>query len=757
MPIIVQCPACEKKMKIKEPTPGKKIRCPGCQEPFVPKSTGGGGGRKPAKKKRPAPADDYDDFGDDDYGDDYEEKPRRKPAAAAATGGKRRRSSARRKPPAGAGKSRAPLIIGISVLAIAAIGGAVWAFMGDDDSGGDAIADTDPGGGDSGAGDNGEGGNAGANSGGGEHSGGSEHGGGGEHAGGGRTPNALAANTGGGGSGQATPYTQTGPVDLSYIPASAEAVVKIDIARLAEGPLGQLLEMEQVSGQLQMAQQLLGITVKDIDSVTVGVGGISDAISSGRPPEPENFPATVIIRTSAPLDQSKLTGMIPGGQPVSEGGASYTRVPSPDGRGPAAAVWFVDSNTIVAGMEPVIKTVAPIPPQPSLIDTEMFDGTSPIQVVFSPKTPDGVFRHPNVAIPPQAQGQVPPAAMKMITTLLANADGAGIGFDLTNDIGFSMSVRCKDSAGATQLQQDMQAANDESKAQAANGPQNPMMMPFMGIQKAMEESQKLEVNGTMVRMSSSAPGGGQQVAALMPMVVGMLQLQMQQGMAGGPGGMSPGMMGPGMGGPAERAAPSTQDKMKNIALGIHNFHDVYRRMPNSVPQGINHDGLSWRVHLLPFLGHEELYEQFDVEQPWDSPKNMALLDEMPEIYSSDVTTESGQTVFQVPSSPGTLFEAGRGRSMSDVIDGTSMTVLLVASDAESAVPWTKPTDFQVNMASPSDGLGLLDGGFLITLLDGSTIVLDPSADAIKMRGLFTYRGGERVNPAEMRAGSGGGF
>ncbi len=28
--------------------------------------------------------------------------------------------------------------------------------------------------------------------------------------------------------------------------------------------------------------------------------------------------------------------------------------------------------------------------------------------------------------------------------------------------------------------------------------------------------------------------------------------------------------------------------------------------------------LSWRVHLLPFLGEDELYAKFDLSQPWDS-------------------------------------------------------------------------------------------------------------------------------------------
>ena len=612
MPIIVQCPACQKKMKIKEPTPGKKIRCPSCQEPFVPKAIGGGGGgQKPAKKKR-KPVDDYDDYGDDygdDYEDDYEERPQRKAAAAgkgakgakAGKGGsKSRKGAAKRKQPA-ATRSKTPLIVGLVVVLLAAAGGVTWALMGDGD-GGTEVADGgggadsgDAGGGETDAG-GGEHGESGAPAGGGG-SGGSEHGGG-------ERRNVANSGSGGGGSSSVTPYQQTGPVDLSYVPASAEAVVKIDVGRLVEGPLGQLLQMEQVSGQLAMAEQMLGLTVKDIESVTVGVGGISNAITVGRPPQPTDLPIVVVLRTSVALDEAKLTGMIPGGQPVSENGLSYTRVSPPGGDGPPLAVWFVDSNTVVAAIETVMQTVAPIPPQPTLIDEGMFDGTSPLQVVFSPSNPDAIFRGPQMQLPPQLE--MPPAAKGMVETFLASANGAGLGIDLTNDLGFSLSVRCKDSGSAGKLMEDLKAANEESKQAQAGG-----FNPFAGLQQQLEESQKMEVDGSLVRMSSSAEGGGQQLAAFMPMIVGMAQMQMQQGMAGGPG-MGGGSM---MGGPG--APMSTSDKMKNVALALLNFHDVYGRLPNAKPQGLNHAGLSWRVHVLPFLGYQELYDQFDVDQPWD--------------------------------------------------------------------------------------------------------------------------------------------
>ena len=34
--------------------------------------------------------------------------------------------------------------------------------------------------------------------------------------------------------------------------------------------------------------------------------------------------------------------------------------------------------------------------------------------------------------------------------------------------------------------------------------------------------------------------------------------------------------------------------------------------------------MSWRVAILPFMEHNDLYRQYDPKQSWDSPKNLAL-------------------------------------------------------------------------------------------------------------------------------------
>ncbi|GAA4431912.1 DUF1559 domain-containing protein [Bremerella cremea] len=73
------------------------------------------------------------------------------------------------------------------------------------------------------------------------------------------------------------------------------------------------------------------------------------------------------------------------------------------------------------------------------------------------------------------------------------------------------------------------------------------------------------------------------------------------------------------------------------------------------PQGVtDNDGntlLSWRVLLLPELGHEDLFAQFDLNQPWDAPVNQNLISQMPGVFDSpfhdDQQRANGVTTYRI--------------------------------------------------------------------------------------------------------------
>ncbi len=77
------------------------------------------------------------------------------------------------------------------------------------------------------------------------------------------------------------------------------------------------------------------------------------------------------------------------------------------------------------------------------------------------------------------------------------------------------------------------------------------------------------------------------------------------------------------------------NNLKVTALAMHNFAAATSDT-RFAPAAIRKDGkplLSWRVAILPYLEQQALYDKFHLDEPWNSPHNRTLLNQMPEIYA----------------------------------------------------------------------------------------------------------------------------
>ena len=173
------------------------------------------------------------------------------------------------------------------------------------------------------------------------------------------------------------------------------------------------------------------------------------------------------------------------------------------------------------------------------------------------------------------------------------------------------------------------------------------------------------------------------------------------------------------------------NSMKQIGLGMHNFHDSIGYLP---PQAtVSETGkplLSWRVFLLPYIEEHELYERFHLDEPWDSPHNIKLAAEIPFPYQSpDLATSTGLTRVMLPLGEGTAWKTdGPPIRFRNIINGTSNTIAAVRGPVDKAVVWTKPDDLVLTGQDVvADAVG--DSKYLIALMfDGSVLTLDPKAD-----------------------------
>lgn len=190
------------------------------------------------------------------------------------------------------------------------------------------------------------------------------------------------------------------------------------------------------------------------------------------------------------------------------------------------------------------------------------------------------------------------------------------------------------------------------------------------------------------------------------------------------------------------------NNLKQIALAMHNYHSANNTFPR--PASIHENGkplLSWRVVILPYLGQQDLYNKFNLDEPWDSAHNKALLKEMPSVYScpNRVKPEPFTTPYEVLVGKNAMFEKDQDTGVQDVTDGTSNTLLVV--EARNAVPWTKPDDLTFNPGAAASlcGAGSAHpGGFNAAMGDGSVRFIRDKIDVNKFRSMITRNLGEVI-------------
>ncbi len=198
----------------------------------------------------------------------------------------------------------------------------------------------------------------------------------------------------------------------------------------------------------------------------------------------------------------------------------------------------------------------------------------------------------------------------------------------------------------------------------------------------------------------------------------------------------------------------SQNNLKQIGLGLHSYHDANGRLPfpgvarfgAPLGPGNNNPNLSWRVAILPYLEQTPLYQQFKLDEPWDSEHNKKLIDKMPKIYApvNGVKAEKGHTFYQIFTGREAIKP---GMRLTDITDGTSNTFMVV--EAGDAVPWTRPEDMLYDSKKPLPKLGaLFNGSFNALFMDGSVRFISKDIDEKILRALITPSGGEVTGNSE---------
>ncbi|MEO2008573.1 MAG: DUF1559 domain-containing protein [Pirellulaceae bacterium] len=190
---------------------------------------------------------------------------------------------------------------------------------------------------------------------------------------------------------------------------------------------------------------------------------------------------------------------------------------------------------------------------------------------------------------------------------------------------------------------------------------------------------------------------------------------------------------------------SSSNNLKQITLAMHNHHEVYKKLP--APASFDENGkplLSWRVHLLPFLDQRELYDQFHLDEPWDSQHNKTLIGSIPSVYRNPSgVAPPPMANYLLPRGAGSIFEGKDGPSFRQITDGLSNTLLVLEVNDDASVIWTKPGDLSFNAENPLAGLGTSHpGGFNAALADGSVHFIPATIDAAMFLRMLMMSDGE---------------
>jgi hypothetical protein len=517
------------------------------------------------------------------------------------------------------------------------------------------------------------------------------------------------------------------PLDMSYALPSACVIVAARPAQILNSPTAQMFPVEVLQAA---AIQAVGLDPLAAEQLLVCVGSPTQG--------PPNY--SVVARFSAPAMQLKAGELTQHTQPGSFNGTPYLQSMHPL----LPSFYMADPQTLVATPDATLAQIAgaegALPPE-SL--AAKFAAASHgddllVMVDVEPLRPLINMGLMQAQLPPElAQLREIPNLLKTVqlrfnlsrpgmTEIIASANNEQDALKLMRMFDVVKQLMAEQSAAAAA----QMLASDDPVEQAAG-------RYIQRMSKLTDERLQLVQEGeqfVLVRTDLHSSGGGPMFSVATVGVLVALLLPAVQA--------------------AREAARRAQsmNNLKQIMLALLIHHDMRNAYPAHA--SYSDDGkplLSWRVHILPFIEQQELYDRFNLDEPWDSPHNRELIPLMPDLFldpSSGLTVADGKTHYVGPVGEGLMFDGtAEGRSIRTITDGTSNTIAVIQVSDENAVVWTEPDDWELDANDPLAGIGSMRAGniFLTGFCDGSVQVISLDVNPTTFRHLLTIDGGEVVN------------
>lgn len=508
----------------------------------------------------------------------------------------------------------------------------------------------------------------------------------------------------------------------AFLPTDAAATLIMRVSETLASPQTELYPIEIGNA---WCQQNIGMTAEEIETVQV-IAAV---------PGPTGPMVAAVIRLKQDFNLARVNAeMVNANEPVDvDGNACYPiNTPFP------AMLHEYDKRTVILAtpnyMDTVIRAGTDdrvLGPLAELADTTPPSGQVSLLISMKPVRPIAMNLLQNA-------GDQIPSPLQGLTKLPDLVDAMVLSIDIENEkAGQRLTMLASDASAAKELERTLNngiLSLRDMLLQSAIADMNQDDPVAVASQQYMKR-----VADQMVKVITPRRTGREVV------IEGTLNPSMTTN------GVLVGMLLPAV--QAARASArrmSSVNNMRQIGLAMHNHYDVYRTLPGNIVDKNGKALLSWRVKILPFIDEQALYDQFHLDEPWDSEHNIKLLSRMPDIYvDPNTATQPGMTVYQRPIGEKLIMNSDAGGNFRKITDGTSNTIMAVETLPDAAAAWTKPKDVAIDLDKPKSKL--FDGkraGFNALLADGSALYLSDDTDASMLKALLTARGGEVVNRSE---------
>ncbi len=505
-------------------------------------------------------------------------------------------------------------------------------------------------------------------------------------------------------------------LDLTYVTQDAVAAVVLHPRAVLTDPAMQMLPLEVFSAA---GKQQAGIDPADVEQIIAFV----ETPQGAGPPG-----VGVIVRLAKPFDRdSLLPALLSDTEKATVDGKTYERAADPF----MPSVYLPNNRTIVAAMEPTLKKMITGKPGESPLRKLLAanEATDHVNLFVSIDAVRDMAKAAIATLPPV------PRPFGQFVDAIDHISSIEYRLTLNDQMNNSLKLNAIDADAAKELEELIKTGLELGRTAILEQMSKEMPMSDDPVEQAAAkylhrvmgvvfDSFKPTRDGTQVVVSFSAQSDVATIGVLTALLLPAVQA-------------------------AREAARRTQsmNNMRQLGLSMLNYEDRYRKFPGQAV--LDKDGkklLSWRVQILPYLDEGALYDQFHLDEPWDSEHNKKLISQMPSVFRNPNRNPDFKTNYLVPVGKGTIFENKETLTFAQMKDGSSNTILIVEANDDQAVIWTKPDDLPYDADQPNTGLGSLrPSGFQAIFADCSGRFISNAIDRDALKALFTAAGGEPIS------------